>query len=67
MGQRLGGICQGDVQAGHIGVISHSGGQTTTLSWAIGQVSLGISTALHIGAEPVLGMSPAELLLHLYL
>jgi succinyl-CoA synthetase alpha subunit len=47
---------------GHVGVISRSGGQTTTLSWAIGQVGLGISTALHIGAEPVLGMSPAELL-----
>lgn len=47
---------------GHIGVISRSGGQTTTLSWAIGQVGLGISTALHIGAEPVVGMSPAELL-----
>jgi succinyl-CoA synthetase alpha subunit len=47
---------------GHVGVISRSGGQTTTLSWAIGQAGLGISTALHIGAEPVLGMSPAELL-----
>ncbi len=47
---------------GHVGVISRSGGQTTTLSWAIGRVGLGISTAVHIGAEPVLGTSPAELL-----
>ncbi|HID86365.1 MAG TPA: succinate--CoA ligase subunit alpha [Anaerolineae bacterium] len=45
-----------------VGVISRSGGQTTTLSWAIGQVGLGISTALHIGAEPVVGTAPAELL-----
>ncbi len=47
---------------GHVGVISRSGGQTTTLSWAIGQAGLGISTALHIGSEPVVGTSPAELL-----
>jgi len=47
---------------GHVGVISRSGGQTTTLSWAIGRLGLGISTAVHIGAEPVLGTSPAELL-----
>jgi succinyl-CoA synthetase alpha subunit len=48
--------------AGHVGVISRSGGQTTTLSWAIGRAGLGISTAVHIGAEPVVGTSPAELL-----
>ncbi len=49
-------------QPGHVGVISRSGGQTTTLAWAIVQVGLGISTALHIGAEPIVGISPAELL-----
>jgi len=48
---------------GHVGVVSRSGGQTTTISWSIGQVGLGISSALHIGAEPVIGLSPAELLL----
>lgn len=48
---------------GHVGVISRSGGQTTTLAWSIAQVGLGISTALHIGAEPIVGISPAELLL----
>jgi len=47
---------------GHVGVISRSGGQTSTLSWAIGRVGLGISTAVHIGAEPILGTTPAELL-----
>ncbi len=47
---------------GHIGVISRSGGQTTTLSWAIGQAGMGISTAMHVGSEPVVGLSPAELL-----
>ena len=47
---------------GCVGVISRSGGQTTTLAWAIAQVGLGISTALHIGAEPIVGISPAELL-----
>jgi succinyl-CoA synthetase alpha subunit len=47
---------------GHVGVISRSGGQTTTLSWAIGRAGLGISTAVHIGAEPILGTAPAELL-----
>jgi succinyl-CoA synthetase alpha subunit len=48
---------------GHVGVISRSGGQTTTLAWAITQLGLGISTALHVGAEPIVGVSPAELLL----
>jgi succinyl-CoA synthetase alpha subunit len=48
---------------GHVGVISRSGGQTTTLSWAIGLAGLGISTAVHVGAEPVVGTSSAELLL----
>jgi succinyl-CoA synthetase alpha subunit len=47
---------------GHVGIISRSGGQTTTFSWAIGQAGLGVSTAVHIGSEPVLGTTPAELL-----
>lgn len=47
---------------GHVGLMSRSGGQTTTFAWAIAQVGLGISTALHIGSEPIIGMSPAELL-----
>lgn len=47
---------------GAIGVISRSGGQTTTLAWSICQAGMGISCAMHIGAEPVVGLSPAELL-----
>jgi succinyl-CoA synthetase alpha subunit len=49
-------------KAGPVGVISRSGGQTTTLCWAITKAGLGESTAIHVGAEPVVGMSPAELL-----
>jgi succinyl-CoA synthetase alpha subunit len=47
---------------GSVGVISRSGGQTTTVCWAITQAGLGESTAVHVGAEPIVGMSPAELL-----
>jgi succinyl-CoA synthetase alpha subunit len=47
---------------GHVGVLSRSGGQTTTLCWAIHRAGMGISTAIHIGAEPILGTTPAELL-----
>lgn len=47
---------------GPVGVVSRSGGQTSTLSWAIGQAGLGVSTALHVGGEPVVGLSPAEVL-----
>jgi len=49
-------------KAGPVGVISRSGGQTTTICWAITMVGLGESTAVHVGAEPIVGMSPAELL-----
>jgi len=49
-------------KAGHVGVISRSGGQTGTLSWAISREGPGISTAIHVGGEPVVGLSPAELL-----
>jgi succinyl-CoA synthetase alpha subunit len=45
-----------------VGLISRSGGQTLTLCWAITQAGLGISTAMHIGGEPVVGLAPAELL-----
>ena len=47
---------------GPVGVISRSGGQTTTVCWAITEAGLGESTAVHVGAEPIVGMSPAELL-----
>lgn len=47
---------------GSIGVMSRSGGQTTTVAWSITRAGLGISTALHIGSEPVVGLSFAEIL-----
>jgi len=47
---------------GRVGVISRSGGQTTTVAWSITQSGLGITTAVHVGAEPVLGLTFAEIL-----
>jgi len=47
---------------GRIGVISRSGGQTSTLSWAVCRAGFGVSTAIHLGSEPILGMTFAEFL-----
>lgn len=47
---------------GPVGVISRSGGQSGTVPWAIKEAGLGVSTVLHIGTEPVLGMSFADIL-----
>jgi succinyl-CoA synthetase alpha subunit len=47
---------------GTIGVVSRSGGQTTTVAWSITERGLGISSALHVGAEPVVGLRFAEVL-----
>jgi len=47
---------------GRIGVISRSGGQTSTLAWSICQTGLGISTAINLGSESVLGTTFSELL-----
>ncbi len=47
---------------GHIGVISRSGGQTTTLAWTVCRSGFGISTAVHLGSEPVLGTTLSEVL-----
>jgi len=47
---------------GPVGVISRSGGQSGTVPWALKVAGLGISTALHIGTEPVLGMTMADIL-----
>ncbi len=47
---------------GTIGVMSRSGGQTTTVSWSITNSGLGITTAMHVGAEPLLGSTFAEIL-----
>jgi len=47
---------------GPVGLISRSGGQTTTAAWSITQSGLGITTAIHVGSEPVVGSTFAELL-----
>ncbi len=47
---------------GRIGVISRSGGQTSTVSWAVCQAGFGVSTAVHLGSEPILGTTFAEVL-----
>ncbi|MDP3879531.1 MAG: CoA-binding protein [Dehalococcoidales bacterium] len=47
---------------GPVGVMSRSGGQTSTVVWSVTSAGLGISTAMHVGAEPVVGLSFAELL-----
>jgi len=47
---------------GPVGVLSRSGGQTTTISYSIAQAGLGVSTAIHIGAEPIVGLPFSELL-----
>ncbi|MEM2960934.1 MAG: CoA-binding protein [Candidatus Bathyarchaeia archaeon] len=47
---------------GHVGVISRSGGQTSTVPWLICKEGLGISTAVHTGTEVILGTTAAEYL-----
>ena len=47
---------------GRIGVISRSGGQTSTLAWIICRAGFGISTAINLGSEPILGTTFVELL-----
>jgi succinyl-CoA synthetase alpha subunit len=47
---------------GPVGVMSRSGGQTSTVVWSLTRAGIGTTTALHVGAEPVLGSSFAEIL-----
>ncbi len=47
---------------GTIGVISRSGGQTSTLSYNVCKVGYGISSAINLGSEQVLGTTFPELL-----
>jgi succinyl-CoA synthetase alpha subunit len=49
-------------QPGRVGVISRSGGQTSTLAYNVCKVGLGISTAINLGSEQVLGSTLPELL-----
>ncbi|MFC2012713.1 CoA-binding protein [Chloroflexota bacterium] len=47
---------------GPVGVMSRSGGQTSTVVWSLMEAGFGITTAIHIGSEPIVGLSFAELL-----
>lgn len=47
---------------GPVGVMSRSGGMTTTVCWFLARLSIGVSTALNIGAEPIVGLSFPEIL-----
>ena len=47
---------------GPVGVMSRSGGQTSTVTWSLMKAGIGITTGVHIGAEPIVGSSFAELL-----
>jgi succinyl-CoA synthetase alpha subunit len=49
-------------QPGRIGVISRSGGQTSTLAYNVCKAGFGISTAINLGSEQVLGTTFGELL-----
>jgi succinyl-CoA synthetase alpha subunit len=47
---------------GPVGVISRSGGQSGTVPWVLKDAGLGISTCVHVGTEPVTGISMGEVL-----
>lgn len=47
---------------GCIGVMSRSGGQTSTVGYSCSQAGLGVSTAINIGAEPIVGSNFVNLL-----
>ncbi|MEM2320878.1 MAG: CoA-binding protein [Candidatus Bathyarchaeia archaeon] len=55
-------LAQEMFKPGRVGVISRSGGQTSTVSWLLCREGLGISTALHTGTEVILGTTAAEYL-----
>lgn len=48
---------------GPVGVISRSGGQSGTVPWALKEAGLGMSTVVHVGTEPVTGISMGDILL----
>jgi len=47
---------------GAVGVLSRSGGQTGTVVWSLTSAGIGISTAVHVGTEPIVGTSFPEIL-----
>jgi len=49
-------------QPGSVGVMSRSGGMTTEISSTLTAAGLGISTAISIGGDPIIGSAYAELM-----
>ncbi|HRV59293.1 MAG: CoA-binding protein [Solirubrobacterales bacterium] len=47
---------------GVVGVMSRSGGMTTEISSSLSAAGLGVSTAISIGGDPIIGSSYAELM-----
>lgn len=61
------GVAGGDTpdtiyKKGPIGVISRSGGMTNEVSWQLSKNGLGISTAVHIGGDMLMGTTYADAL-----
>jgi succinyl-CoA synthetase alpha subunit len=49
-------------QRGSVGVMSRSGGMTTEISSTLTAAGLGVSTAISIGGDPIIGSTYAELM-----
>ena len=49
-------------QPGAVGVMSRSGGMTTEISNALSEAGLGVSTAVSIGGDAIIGSTYAELM-----
>jgi succinyl-CoA synthetase alpha subunit len=49
-------------RAGPVGVMSRSGGMTTEISSTLGMAGLGVSTAISIGGDAIIGSTYAELM-----
>ena len=49
-------------QPGSVGVMSRSGGMTTEISSTLTAAGLGVSTAISIGGDPIIGSTYAELM-----
>ena len=47
---------------GRVGILSRSGGMTAECAWMVKRAGLGVSTAVSIGGDPLVGFPPAELL-----
>lgn len=61
------GVCGGDkpdeiYMKGSVGVISRSGGMTNEISWQLRRSGIGITTAVHIGGDLLMGTAYADAL-----